>query len=144
MVAATVGGVRRLVIVPVLLVAMACGGGDDTEAFCEDAQDIDEVFASLALDGEALPEAAPFEDAADVVDALAEDAPEEVQGDLGTIADGFRQIATELEETDFTGPLGNEIRDAAARVQAVAEDIQASADRVEAFIAEECSPDDEE
>jgi flavodoxin len=134
--------VRRLAIVLLpLLPLVGCGDdGSSTEAFCEQAEAFDERFEEIEaeLESSEVPTAGVFADGADAIEELAEGAPDEVADDLQTIVDGFDEIAAALEEVDLTDPAGTGVVDAAARMQTVAEDIEAAVRRVEAFLETEC------
>jgi hypothetical protein len=138
-VAAKVDPVRRLAIAILTLLPLVACGGDD-ESFCDRAEDFAREFEALEsqFEGDELPTSEAFAEAADAIEALAEDAPDEVEDDLRTMVDGIREIAGALEDVDFSDPAAPGIVEAAERMQAVGEDLEDASQAVEAYLDTEC------
>lgn len=87
-------------------VAVACNGGGDVQAFCESEGALAEIDPS-------------DEEAADRLNELADEAPEEIAEDVQTVADGIEAVnAGETPEDP--------------------EEIQAAAQRVQDWVDENC------
>lgn len=141
--------IALLVALPALL--LACGGDDDDDVsagdFCEDASVFEERFEELdsELSGGDVPSGDLFEEAAQAIEDLADDAPGEISDDLNTVADGVREVAAVLEEVDFDDPelledpeRAEELQAVAARMEAIDAELQAAGERVEAYLQDEC------
>ena len=126
------------------LAVAACGGDDlDVAAFCERARsldDLDQVFES-----EDLPDADAFAQQAEEVAALAEDAPDEVAGDLEVIAGALAEIAGVVINRDLSDPSSltdpadpAAITELAAELESLAEDVERAQAGVDGYLEQEC------
>lgn len=142
---------RRFAAVLLALGLAACGDDEvDVAAFCARAgslEDLEDVF-----EGEGVPEAEAFERAAAEIEALAEDAPDEVADDLDIIAGALEEVAGVVAEVDLSDPstLTDPANPAALQeladdLEALGEDVEGAQGRVDAFLEDRCgiSVDDE-
>jgi hypothetical protein len=156
--------VRRIVVLLVLgsLLLAACGG-DDEEAPDETgggvgdggvagviaAGECAEVAAAMAAAAQgtaaaASGSAADLEQGVAQMEAFAQAAPDEIQDDLQTIADGYRALTEVLQIADFDPASGEapppeviaELEQVSQDLQS--EDFQAAVDRVNAYIQGGC------
>ena len=104
-------------------------GGDSDSEWCQLARDVqaqDDLFGDVDFtDPEAMRSA--FEEATDVLEDAADAAPEEIQDDVNTSLDAFREYIDVLEEADYDftqidtaafDEIGAEAEEAGARIDA--------------------------
>ena len=119
-----------------VLALAGCGGDDDVQAFCDQAQEVEAAGASLsALQGNDIDAATEaLNEAADKVEAAAEAAPEEIQGDVEQVSTFISEIATQAADAkspeDFLA-LAESFQDDVAGVQEANQ-------TVEEYVAENC------
>lgn len=149
---------RRLAVitlVPLLALGAGCGGDDDDVnasggGFCDRARALDAEMTALEsqLDGDEMPSREEFDQTADAIGDLADDAPDEVKGDLETLAAGVREVADIFGEIDLNDsealadPANAEtLQEMSERMDALDESVGESSERVEEYLADECDID---
>lgn len=145
-----------LAVLPLLALGAGCGGDDDDVSasgdggFCDQARALDAEMATLEeqFSGEEMPSVEVFEQTADAIGELADDAPEEIEGDLNTLAGGVREIAEIFGDIDFNDPEAlsdpanaEQLQEMGERMEALDESVGESSDRVEEYLADECDID---
>lgn len=152
---------RRLAVLLTLplLALVSCGGDDDdggsAAGFCDRADTFDEQFAQLEeqFDGSETPSAEIFDQAADAIEDLADEAPSEIEGDMRTVSGGVREIAEIFGEIDLSDPEAlsdpanaGTLAELSERMETLGEEVEDASDRVETYLQDECgiSIDDEE
>jgi hypothetical protein len=114
-------------------------GGDSDSEWCQLARDVqaqDDLFSDVDFtDPEAMRTA--FENATEVLEDAADSAPEEIQDDVNTSLDAFRQYIEVLEEANFDitqidtasfDEIGADAEEAGARIDAYNERVCGLAD----------------
>ena len=150
---------RRLaaiLLVPVLALGAGCGGDDDDDGvsaggdFCDQARDLDEQMTALEtqFEGEDIPSSEVFEQTADAIGGLADDAPSAIKGDLETLEDGVREIAEIFGDIDLSDPAAlsdpenmEQLEQMGERMEALDTDISEASERVETYLSDECGLD---
>lgn len=141
-----------LLLVPLLALVAGCGDDDDAAggSFCDRAQAVDRQFDALdeEFGGNDLPSAAALDEAADVIADLADGAPDEIQGDLTTFADGIREIVDLFAEIDLTDAEALSDPENAAALQAMNErmegldaEMDEATENVGRYLQDECGID---
>ena len=98
--------------------------------------------------GEEMPSSEAFEETADAIGGLAEDAPSAVKGDLETLADGVREIAEIFGDIDLSDPAAlsdpentAKLEEMGDRMEALDSEIGDASERVETYLQDECGLD---
>ena len=118
------------------------GGGNDDDRFCAEAADLEERLGSLELGGEALPSSEQFAQVSTGFEDLAEDAPDEVAGDMRRIADALTALGEVFERIDIQDPESLEVlEEESARLEEEFGDLEAAGENVETYLKEECGID---
>ena len=114
----------------------ACGGGDDTQAFCDQAAEVKAAGAALqGLQGNDIEAAQQaISDANDKVQAVADSAPSEISGDVDTVAAFMDDLSSQLQ--DVSSP--QDFLAVATQLQGQAAKVQQASDKVDAYIADNC------
>jgi hypothetical protein len=157
-----------LLLAPLLVVCVACGGGSSrggatsdakasasagdarSSVFCKRATTIDRQFTDLekTFSGSAVPSGVVFEKAATAIDDLVKVAPATIKADLKTVAAGVRTVATALSGINLSDPKAMSDPANAAKLQAasselskVGADVQAASTRVSTYMSSQCGID---
>jgi len=118
------------------------GGGNDDDRFCAEAADLEERLGSLELGGEQLPSSEQFAQVSTGFEDLADDAPDEVAGDMRRIADALTALGEVFERIDIQDPESLEVlEDESARLEEEFGDLEAAGENVETYLKEECGID---
>lgn len=146
-----------LLLVPVLALGAGCGDDDDDVSsgggFCDRARLLDAQMSNLEeqFEGDEIPSGDVFEQTADAISGLADDAPDEIRGDLETLADGVREIAEIFGDIDLSDPEALSDPENAEQLEAIGERMEEldatvgeSSDRVEAYLSDECGIDSDD
>jgi hypothetical protein len=84
-----------------------------------------------------------FEDTADQLDAIADEAPDEISDAMATLAEGYAQIAEVFKDVDLSDPSSFQDPEVASKIsdlqEIVDDDYQAAATEVSTYISENCS-----
>lgn len=116
------------------------GSGDDVEAFCAEAEDVVDSFADLQGVSEPTPEL--FQEVSDAFGTLADDAPEEIRGDMETLVAGLSALGDVLEEVDPDDPTSlTALTEEIERLEAEGDSIEEAGANVEAYLSDECGID---
>ena len=118
------------------------GGGNDEDRFCAEAADLEERLGSLDLGGEQLPTSEQFGQVSTGFEDLADDAPDEVAGDMRRIAEALTALGEVFERIDIQDPESLEVlEDESARLEEEFSDLEAAGENVETYLKEECGID---
>lgn len=125
------------------LLGSACGGGDDTAAFCAAAEEISGLDPTADVDinaddpGAAM--AAAFGEFSDGLSKLEDSAPSDLKADIQLLNDGIATLSEALEAVDgdlFALAADPEM---AARIEALdSPEFEEAADNVETTVRDEC------
>ena len=125
-----------LAVSGMLILGLSACGGDDTDAFCDQAAEVEEAGSALQsvgtddIDGAK----AALSDANEKVQEVADSAPSEISDDVNTVADFIDQLSGDLENVDNP----QDFITLAQKLQGQVGDIQEASDNVDAYIADNC------
>lgn len=100
------------------------------------------------FEGDEMPSSEAFDQTADAIGGLADDAPSAIKGDLETLEDGVREIAVIFGDIDLTDPAAltdpenvEKLEQMTERMEALDTEIGDASERVEDYLADECGLD---
>ena len=116
------------------------GGGGNSADLCANARELESLGSGDALDN--LDEET-FTKLTDLVDGVRENAPDEIQADLETVADGFAEVREIFEEYDYDlaklGAAAATDPQLTERLESFGgEDFTGASERVSTYLQEEC------
>jgi hypothetical protein len=126
-----------LALASVLAIA-GCGGGDDVEAFCDQADEAQALGADLAapIQGGDIDSAKKaIADASAKLEDVADAAPDEISDDVGVVTDYVSSLNDALQDAKTPQDLLGVTQD----LQENAQEVTEAGDNVETYITENCS-----
>jgi gas vesicle protein len=124
------------------LALAGCGGdddGDDLQAFCDQAKEVETAGQSLpALQGGDLAAAQEaLDDTSAQVEEAVDLAPEEIKGDVETVSNFISDLAEQVQGADSPQDLAGLVQD----LQQGAAEVQEAGTNVSTYVEENCDQD---
>ena len=119
-----------------LIMGLSACGGDDNDAFCDQAAEVEEAGKALQAVGTDDIEGAKaaLSDANEQVQQVADSAPSEISDDVNTVAEFIDQLSGDLQNVDNP----QDFIAVAQKLQGQVGDIQEASDNVDAYITDNC------
>ena len=115
------------------------GGGDSDSEFCELARKFSEEFEDSAAASNQEDQATQFKELRAAIEQLEDEAPDEIEDDVKTVADAFRESDDLLKKYDYDFSKVPEAE--AENVSINSAEVTAASNRVESYFEKTCKID---